>query len=300
MEFQEVGNYSEKINSLAREKHIDSLDWGEKGIPEQAINFLKESDVHKAIIPYELGGEGSVLKWFSALKEISYFSSAVANIMTTQSLLIYSILLNEVNEKRKEILFELANVESIGCFALTEPKVGSNAKSIETTAQEEGSNYIINGEKRFIINAEIADVLLIAAQAKSSSGDPKGITLFLVPKDSPGIQEMRREKTMGLNELPVNSFKMKNVKVDRSMILGEVGNGWTTLMDVFKRTRPGVGAVGIGIAQKAIESAIDYSKERIQFGREIRKFQTIGNMISEMIVSFKGAESVVFQLGKKI
>src|SRR5699024_11322455 len=91
MEFQEVGNYSEKINSLAREKHIDSLDWGEKGIPEQAINFLKESDVHKAIIPYELGGEGSVLKWFSALKEISYFSSAVANIMTTQSLLIYSI-----------------------------------------------------------------------------------------------------------------------------------------------------------------------------------------------------------------
>src|SRR5699024_11946819 len=114
--------------------------------------------------------------------------------MTTQSVLIYSILLNEVNEKRKEILFELANVESIGCFALTEPKVGSNAKSIETTAQEEGSNYIINGEKRFIINAEIADVLLIAAEAKSSSGDRKGITLFLVTKDSSRIQDQKNTR----------------------------------------------------------------------------------------------------------
>src|SRR5699024_11811017 len=74
--------------------------------------------------------------------------------------------------------------------------------SSDVCSSDLGSNYIINGEKRFIINAEIADVLLIAAQAKSSSGDPKGITLFLVPKDSPGIQEMRREKTMGLNELP--------------------------------------------------------------------------------------------------
>jgi alkylation response protein AidB-like acyl-CoA dehydrogenase len=197
-------------------------------------------------------------------------------------------------EQKRQYLVPICTGESLGAFGLTEPNAGSDAGGTQTTAVEDGNDYIINGNKCFITNASYAKYLALTA-ITGRNGNEKEISAVIVPTDAPGFQIIDNYEKMGLNASNTTELVLEDVRVPQENLLGKRGEGFRQFLITLDGGRIGIGAMALGIAQAAFERALAYSKERKQFGRSLSSFQVNQFKLADMAMKLELARTMVYK-----
>ena len=260
--------------------------------PFEIHNKLREVGLYNFALPEEFGGPG-IDKVSHALivEELARGCAGITTSVEANSLASYPILVGGTKEQKKKYFGIIAN-GGYSAFALTEPSAGSDVAGLKTTVERVGDEYILNGEKCFITNASYADYYTVLAKLKDEEGSKKFVAL-IVDRDSEGLTVGPHEKKMGLRSSNTASVTFDDVRVPASNLLGEEGDGFKIFMKALSYARPMVGAQALGIAQGAYEEALNYAKERKQFGNPIANFQGIQFMLADMAMQVEAARLLV-------
>ncbi len=264
--------------------------------PEELIPQLGEIGVMGIPVPEKYGGVGmGELEYVMAVEEISKVcASTGVTVSAHTSLCCWPILAYGTEEQKEKYLPELASGEKLGAFALTEPGAGTDAAMQTTTAVDMGGYYLLNGTKIFITNGSYADVYIVFAMTDKSRGN-KGITAFILEKGMEGFSFGSKEHKMGIRGSATYELVFDDVKVPKRNLLGKVGKGFRIAMSTLDGGRIGIAAQALGIAQGAIDSASDYVKDRVQFGRSISSFQNTQFKLAEMQTRVEAARYLVYR-----
>ena len=294
------------IRDLARKVSLEKVlpkraEWDETGeFPWEAINAFSAADLCGLYIPEEYGGMGqSVLNFCLATEQISRVCGGVGVTFAASALGSAPILLFGTEEQKKKYMPEIAAGKKLAAFGLTEANAGSDAAGIETTAKKEGDYYIINGTKQWITNGGEAEVYSLIVMTDKSKG-ARGATAFIVEKGTPGFSFGKKENKMGIRCSATRELVFQDCKIHKSQILGKEGMGFIVAMRTLDLTRPGIGAQAVGIAQGALDEAIKYARERIQFGRPIDSLQAIQHMLADMATQTEAARALVYACARMI
>ncbi|MCU7496380.1 MAG: acyl-CoA dehydrogenase [Ignavibacteria bacterium] len=263
----------------------------EEKIPRELINKLAEIGVLGVSLPEEYGGSGfGEVGYCIAQEEIARGCMSTATFIGAhQSIGTNAIYLGGSEELRKKYVVPLAKGEKIGAFCLTEPQAGSDSFNLKTKAYQDGDEWVINGDKLWITNGGIADIVSVFART------PKGITAFAVETSTPGFQAGPPEKKMGIKGSSTNAISFDNVRVPKENMIGQEGRGFLIAMKTLDAGRLGLGAACLGAAKELLEMSTKYAKERQQFDTTISNFQAIQFMLAEMAVMIYGMESIVYR-----
>lgn len=264
--------------------------------PLENIKKMGQNGLMGIPIPEEYGGAGAdFLSYIIAIEEIARADASHGVILAVHtSVGTFPILYFGTEAQKQKYIPRLAAGEYLGAFALTEPNAGSDATGIATTAVRQGDYYVLNGTKRFITNGGYADVYTVMAVTDKSKGS-KGITAFLVDKDTPGFKVGKVERKMGLNASSTTELIFEDAKVPAENVLGQEGQGFKVAMSLLDGGRIGIGAQGVGIAQAALDAAVAYAKDRKQFGHAIIEFQGIQFMLADMAAQVDAARLLVYR-----
>ncbi|KAF5071195.1 Caffeyl-CoA reductase-Etf complex subunit CarC [anaerobic digester metagenome] len=268
--------------------------------PEEILRKMGKAGFFGIKIPKELGGVGSDHRGYVVVMEEIARASAVASLYVSSpnSLSGGPLLLSGTDAQLEKYLKPVVTGEKILAFGLTEPGAGSDASGMTTTAVEDGDSYILNGRKTFITMAPFSDYAVIYAKTDMSRG-AKGITAFIVDMKAEGVSCGKPEHKMGLIGCATSDIILENVRVPKADMLGELNQGFTNAMKTLHVGRIGVAAQSIGVAQAALDEAIQYAKDRKQFGRRIADFQGISFMIAEMATKLQAAKHLVYDAAYK-
>lgn len=240
------------------------------------------------------GAEVDTVSYIIAVEEISKACAATGAIMAVHtSAGIMPIYLFGTEEQKQKYIPDLASGAKLGAFALTEPGAGSDASRVATTAILDGDEYVLNGTKCFITNGGKADTYSIFASVDKSKG-VKGITGFIVEKDTPGFTIGKKEEKMGIRASSTTELIFENCRIPKENMLGKIGEGFKIAMVVLDSARIGIGAQAVGIAQAAYEEALQYSKVREQFGKPISALQAVSFMLADMAIQIEAARHLVY------
>lgn len=264
--------------------------------PADLIKQMAQLDLMGIPIPPEYGGAGAdFLSYVIAIEEISRASASLGVILAVHtSVGTFPILYFGTEEQKQKYVPQLAQGKMLGAFALTEPNAGSDAAKIRTTARLEGDHYVLNGSKIFITNAGHADVYTVMAVTDKYAGT-RGISAFIVEKDTPGLKIGPPEKKLGLHSSSTCQLFFEDAKVPRENLLGKEGQGFHIAMSLLDGGRIGIGAQAVGIAQAAFDAAREYTQQREQFGRQIAEFQAVQFMLADMATQIEAARLLVYQ-----
>jgi alkylation response protein AidB-like acyl-CoA dehydrogenase len=292
----------EAIRELAQERvkpraaeidHTGEYPWDMK-------ELLAQQDILAMPFPPEYGGLGaSKLAVVMAIEELSRACATTGLILAVQQLGAMPILLVGTEEQKRKYLPPLASGEWLSAFALTEAGSGSDAAAMRTTATRKGDKYILNGSKRFITNGGLAQVNSVMAITDQGKG-VHGISAFIVEKDYPGFSVGRIEEKMGIKGSQTAELIFTDCEVPAENLLGCEGDGFKIAMMTLDRTRPGIGAQAVGIAQGALDLAVEYAKQRVQFGRPIAENQGIQFMLADMATKIEAARLLVYNVAEMI
>lgn len=277
-----------------------SKEWDEKEeFPQTAIDALCKADMNAICIPTQYGGMGGgVFDLCLAVEEIARVDGGVATSYAATFLGMFPILLNGTEEQKQRYLPDIAAGKKLCAFALTEPEAGSDASNVKTTATKDGDYYILNGTKHFITNGGVADINIVIAVTDKTKG-ARGVSAFIVEKGTEGFTFGKKEEKLGIRCSPTRELIFQDCKVHKSQLLGGMeGLGFIATMKTFDYSRPGVAAQAVGIAQGAMELAIEYAHKRIQFGQKITSFQGIQWMIADMGTKIEAARALVYAAAK--
>jgi len=211
----------------------------------------------------------------------------------------YPILLFGSDEQKKKYLPPIAAGEKLAAFALTEANAGSDAGAIETRADREGDEYVLNGTKQWITGGGEAEVYTVFARTKKGAGI-RGITGFIVEKDTPGFTFGKKEEKMGIRASTTRELIFQDCRVPKENVLGREGMGFLVAMRTFDQSRPGVASQALGIAQGAFDEAAKYARHREQFGQPVASFQGIQFMLADMATQIEAARCLVYQAARTI
>jgi alkylation response protein AidB-like acyl-CoA dehydrogenase len=262
--------------------------------PWDIKELFQKQGIFNIPFPESLGGcERRHTALCLAVEEIARICVSSSLILQVQSLGATPIILAGSESQKKKYCTLLASGEKLIAFGLTEPGAGSDAAAMETTAELKGNTYILNGLKHFISNATVADLFCIFAMTDRTKGT-KGITAFLVEKDYPGFQIGRVEKKMGIRGSPTAEIIFKDCQVPRENLLGREGDGFKIAMKTLDYSRPVIASQAVGVAQAGLDFAINYSKERIQFGKPISQLQGIQFMLADMATQIEAARALAY------
>ena len=232
-------------------------------------------------LPIEYGGPGlSVLDGVIIEEEIAWGCSGIGTSLSCNSLASAPILLAASEELKKEYLGRLSEAPLLASFCLTEPDAGSDVSAMKTTAVRKGDKWVLNGSKCFITNGEYANWYTVYAKTDKDAGH-RGISCFIVPRDA-GVVVDKHEDKMGQRASNTATISFNDVEIPLDHLVGEENKGFKIAMMTLDRTRPGVAAMGVGVGRAAMEMAIDYSKERVQFGVPIAMHEAIQFIIADM------------------
>lgn len=267
----------------------------EEKIPEELIQKIADLGLLGASFPVEYGGGGfGEIGYCIIQEEISRGCSSTATFIGAhQSIGTNAIYLGGNEQLKKKYVVPLAQGKMIAAFCLTESQAGSDSFNIKTRAQLDGDYYILNGEKLWITNAGIADVLSVFARTE------KGISAFVVETKWEGVKVGPAEKKMGIRGSTTNPISFENVKVPKENLIGQEGRGFLLAMKTLDAGRLGLGAACIGSAKELLELSTKYAKERIQFDQPISNFQAIQFMLAEMTTLIYAMESIVYRTAAK-
>ncbi|MCS7286157.1 MAG: acyl-CoA dehydrogenase [Anaerolineae bacterium] len=246
--------------------------------------------------PEEYGGSGGdTISYAIAVEEIARASGSVAITFSAHiSLACGAIYLFGTEEQKRKYLVPMAKGEKLGAFGLTEPGAGSDAAAIKTRAILDGDEWIINGQKIFITNGSVADVVVIAAVTDPAKGK-RGISNFIVEKGTPGFRIGREEDKMGLRGSVTSELIFEDCRIPRENLLGKEGEGYKQFLVTLDGGRIGIGAMAVGLGMAALETSVKYAKERVQFGQPIAEFQAIQWMLADMATELEAARLLVYR-----
>ncbi|MFH1692316.1 MAG: acyl-CoA dehydrogenase family protein [Candidatus Omnitrophota bacterium] len=284
----------EKIAPIAAE-----LDKTEK-FPWDIMKILAQSDLFGVYIDAEYGGlGGGVLELCVATEELSKGCGGIAVCYAASALGTYPIILFGNEEQKKKYLPDLASGKKLAAFAVTEPAAGSDASAIQTTAKKKGDHYILNGTKHFITNGGDAETYVVIAMTDKSKG-ARGASAFIVEKGTKGFTFGKKEDKLGIRASSTRELIFTDCEVPKENLLAKEGMGFIVTMKTFDKSRPGVAAQAVGIAAGALEAAIKYSKERVQFGKPISSFQGLQFMLADMATETEAARALVYSVARMI
>lgn len=260
--------------------------------PRKLYEKAFEMGLHCLEIPEEFGGSGVDYMTTAAIyEEIGKVDAGFATGLCATSLSLKPILIAGTPEQKK-LFSDIIVPGAFGAFCLTEPNAGSDAGSVRTTAVRDGEEYVINGAKCFITNGGVSDVYVVFASTDKSKG-LKGLTAFIVERSRSGITVGKEENKMGIRLSNTTDVVFEDVRIPATNLLGKEGEGFKIAMKTLDLARPFVGAVAVGIAQRAIEESVKYSKERITFKKPIANFQAIQFMLADMDIETEAARQTV-------
>ena len=292
----------EAIREIARERvapraaEIDRT----SQFPWDMKELLAQQDILAMPFPSEYGGiESSELAVVMAIEELARNCATTSLILAVQQLGSLPIILAGNDEQKRKYLPPLASGEWLAAFGLTEAGSGSDAAAMQTFAVRKGDTYILNGSKRFITNGGLARVNSIFALTDPKAGT-RGISAFIVEKDFPGFSVGRIEEKMGIKGSQTAELIFTDCEVPVENLLGREGDGFKFAMMTLDRTRPGVAAQAMGIAQGALDLALSYSKQRIQFKKPIAENQGIQFMLADMATKVEAARLLVYNAAEMI
>ncbi len=284
----------EKITPVA-------LHYDEEGIfPHDIVKILADSDLSGVYIPEEFGGlGGGILEMALVVEELSRACGGIALAFAGTGLGTFPIILFGSDEQKKKYLPDIASGKKLAAFGLTEANAGSDAAGIQTTAVADGDNYVLNGTKQWITNGGEADIYTVIACTNRSKG-ARGFSAFIVEKDTPGFSFGKKENKMGIRASCTRELVFDNCRIPKNNILVREGMGFIVAMKTLDRTRPGVAAQALGIAQGAFDHALKYSRERVQFGQSISSFQAIQHILADMAIQIEASRCLIYQTCRHI
>jgi butyryl-CoA dehydrogenase len=269
--------------------------------PREILDELGRMDLMGLYIPEEYGGYGaeSMLDFVIAIEELSRVCIGVSVSYAANALGADPILIGGSDEQKKKYLPPLASGEKLAAFALTEPNAGSDAGAVATTAVKKGDKYILNGTKQWITNGGEADTYTVIAVTDKSKG-PRGVSCFIVEKDTPGFNFGKKEDKMGIRASATRELIFEDCEVPAENLIGREGAGFMTAMRTFDISRPGIAAQGVGLAQGALDEAVNYAKQRIQFGKPIIANQGLQWMLADMATKVETARAMTYAVCRHI
>ena len=284
----------EKVKPIRQE-----LDEKEE-FPSEIMKEIASSDLLRIFIPEEYDGLGmGTMGMALATEEFSRIDGGIAICFAGNSLGAEPIIMYGTEEQKKKYLPKVASGEYLAAFALTEPEAGSDAGNVKTKAIKDDDHYILNGNKVFITNGGEANIYVVIASTNPDRGE-RGLSAFIVEKGTPGFSFGKKEKKMGIRSSPTRELVFEDCKVPKENLLGKEGYGFIITMRTFDKTRVGVAAQALGIAQGAFEEALNYAKTRVQFGKKIVEFQGIQFMFADMATQIEAARALIYRAARYI
>lgn len=264
------------------------------------VNIFAESDLFGVCIPEEYGGiNAGVMGMCLVAEELSRICGGIALSYAGTGLGTLPIILFGNEAQKKKYLPDIAKGKTLSAFCLTEAEAGSDAASIKTSARKEGNKYILNGTKQWITNAGEAGVYTVIAITDKSKGI-RGATAFIAEKGMKGMSFGKKEKKMGIRASATREVIFDNCEIPAENVLGREGMGFIVAMKTLDNSRPGVAAQAVGIAQGALDYALEYSRTRKQFGQPISSFQAIQHMLADMGTKVEAARALTYSVARMV
>ncbi len=268
--------------------------------PWAIMKDLADTDMFGVFVPEEYGGVGGgCFELCLVMEELSRVCSAVAVSYAASALGSLTLLEYGTEAQKQKYLLDIASGKRLAAFALTEATAGSDAGAIKTTANREKGGYVLNGTKQFITNGGEAEIYTVIALTSKERG-ARGASAFLVEKDTPGFSFGRKEKKMGIRASATRELVFEDCLIPEENIVGKEGMGFIMTMRLLARSRPAIGAQAVGLAQGALEAAVDYARQRIQFGHPIISLQAVQHMLADMAIQVEAARSLVYAAARTI
>ncbi len=294
----------QSVRELARERiaprarEIDAT----AEFPWDVVELFRSHDLFSLPFPAEYGGlSGSALTLNVAIEEVAKACASSALILAVQALGGYPIMLGGTDEQKQRFLPDLASGKKLAAYALTEPGAGSDPSGMETRATRQGDDYVITGSKIWITDGGVADTIVVFAKTDPKGG-PGGISAFVIDnaREVAGFTATEIHGKLGIRGSNTAELHLEEVVVPAANRLGDEGSGFALAMRVLDRSRPGVAAQALGIAQGALDYAVSYAKERKQFGKAIAEFQAIQFMVADMETQTAAARAMVYHASQLI
>jgi butyryl-CoA dehydrogenase len=268
--------------------------------PWDMVELLREHELFGLAFDERYGGSAAgALMLLVAVEEISKADATVGLILAVQELSSLAVRLAGNDEQKDRLLPKIASGEWIAAYALTEPGSGSDAAAMRTEASREGDEYVLTGSKRFITNAGVAHVYTVFAKTDMSAGHD-GISCFMVEADAPGFEVGRIEPKMGIKGSTTGEIFLTGCRIPAANLVGEEGGGFRIAMRVLDRSRPGIGAQALGIAQGATDYALEYARTRVTMGQPIVQHELIAAKLAEMETKCEAARGLLYKVGLMI
>jgi alkylation response protein AidB-like acyl-CoA dehydrogenase len=292
----------ELVRTLARERIAPRAAEIDKSaeFPWDVVELFRENDLFGIMYDEMYGGIGaSALMTLVTIEELSKVCATSGLIIAVQELGSLGIKLAGSDEQKQRFLPRLASGEWLAAYALTEPGSGSDSAAMRTTARRDGDEYVLDGGKRFITNAGVASVYVVFAKTERDAGHG-GISAFVVEADAPGFEVGRIEPKMGIKGSTTGEIFFNACRVPAANLLGAEGEGFRIAMRVLDRSRPGIGAQGLGLAQGATDYALEYARTRVTMGKPIAEHQLIAGMLADMETRCEAARGLLYKVGQLI
>jgi alkylation response protein AidB-like acyl-CoA dehydrogenase len=268
--------------------------------PWDIKQLFADNDLLGIPFPAEYGGlGGSFVTYVKVVEEVAKACASSSLIIAVQELGALPILIGGTDEQKRRWIPDLASGAKIAAYALTEPGSGSDAAgSMRTKARRDGDDYVLDGSKIWITNGSVADIVTVFAVNDPTKG-PNGISAFVVEKGTPGFTVGKLEKKMGIRGSPTVELSFENCRIPAANRLGAEGEGFKIAMKVLDKSRPGIAAQALGIAQGALDYATEYTKQRVAFGKPISQQQGLQFMLADMRTEVEAARLLLYEAARK-
>lgn len=283
-----------KITPVREEYDRDGI------FPWSVISALAEADLCGVYIPEEYGGfGGGVLELCLTVEELSKVCGGITLALAGTALGVFPILLFGSEAQKEKYIPDIAAGKKLAAFALTEANAGSDALGMKTSAVKDGDHYVLNGTKQWITNGENAEIYTVIAKTNPDKG-ARGLSGFIIEKDTPGFSFGKHEDKMGIRASSTTELIFQDCRVPKENLISREGMGSIVAITTLNTSRPGIGAQALGIAQGALNDALKYSRERVQFGKAISSFQAVQHMLADMATEIEAGRALLYTTAKTI
>jgi len=268
-----------------------------------AVDILEEmgkADLFSIFIPEEYGGlGGGCFDTLLVLEELAKGCVGIATSYAASALGVFPVMIAGSEEQKKKYLPAIASGEKWAAFGLTEANAGSDASGIKTTAVLDGDEWVLNGTKQWITNGGEVQLYTIIALTAPDKG-ARGASIFIVEDGDPGFSYGKKENKMGIRSSATRELIMKDCRIPKDRLVGRKGTGFITVMKTLDISRPGIGALGVGLAQAALDESVTYARQRVQFGKPVIAFQAVQHILADMATSLEAARALVYAVARYI
>jgi len=266
----------------------------------EVMRDIAKADLFSIFIPEEYGGfGGGCFEMVLAMEQLARGCVGIATSFAASALGIYPVMLAGSREMKEKYLPRIAAGDLWAAFGLTEAGAGSDASGVKTTAVLDGEEWVLNGTKQWITNGGEAQVYSIIALTDPQKG-ARGASIFVVEDGDPGFSYGKKEDKMGIRSSATRELIMKDCRIPKDRLVGRKGTGFITVMKTLDLSRPGIGSLGVGLAQAALDESVTYAKQRVQFGKPVIGFQAVQHMLADMATYLEAARALLYAAARHI